>query len=1061
MKTTRHLIACICFIVLVIPFSAHADDTAVYDISQDVKPNVLIIFDNSISMSEGLPYDDSTPYSGSYTSDTIYERSCTLWNRWHTYCYNYAWTVSSMTLATFEAGDADDNGIYDSDSGIKKGNRLNFEDSTPGNKLNVAKTVTKQIIDDTYEHVRLGIMLLHGDVGWDTNPGYHTNFPGYHKDNTVFSPTNGASPIQQWDDDGGATDKDVLKGYVNLQTASGATPLAVRLINAAQYFKHEDSATFGNFGAAGGFADPITPDTWCRKNYVIIVTDGLPTYEGDTTSYSDDAAGEFDYIENFLPYRGETIKWNYDYDASTNPSDVDPGDYSSIAPGGGSNYLDDVAKYLYDTDLRPEPSIPGKQNITTFTIGFTVADNLLEDTAENGHGTYQTASSATALEQALRNAMGIIIDRAQTFTAPVVPVQRTTSGDKMYISLFTPRSSDNFWPGYLIKLKIGSNGDLTGFSDGYGGSTETVVTDSNGTLEEDLLRSNQAPYPYWDAQYELTQRSTDRHIYTYLGTSLDLNDASNAFNTTNIDATMLDNPTEGSTPVADLINYICGKDAYDEDEDSVVDEKRIEILGDILHSKPLIIDYEASNPTNPQRVIYVGTNEGMLHAFDDSDGSEKWAFIPPDLLPKLKNIVEGTGHQYYVDGSPQAYILDGNGDGDLLDVGIDQVIIVFGERRGGTSYCALDVSNPDDPQFLWRIDNTDTSGTFGIPAPDLEITELGQSWSEPLIGKVKVGGTVKNVAIIGGGYWPDEQSKGKALYLIDVTNGSLLKSFTNSDHTNLTYSIPSTVLAVDTTFDGYINRVYVGDLGGQMWRFGNQDPAASEDGEINNWTARRLFASSLPSPKIFYPPDMVIEPGYTYLYFGTGDRTVPMSMTETNRFYAVKDRDESDTDFQDRVGVLTESHLVDLTVDLIQEGTTEEADNTYSALDAGDGWYIDMENTGEKVLAPPTVIFGMVLFTTFIPVDTVSNPCSYGGDARLYVVDYLTAVSVIDWDGDTDLEKSDRSLHLGQGIPTEVVITITDTGAVRGYVGAGGGIIHWDFTSNASGFSIDSWRENF
>ena len=120
-----------------------------------------------------------------------------------------------------------------------------------------------------------------------------------------------------------------------------------------------------------------------------------------------------------------------------------------------------------------------------------------------------------------------------------------------------------------------------------------------------------------------------------------------------------------------------------------------------------------------------------------------------------------------------------------------------------------------------------------------------------------------------------------------------------------------------------------------------------------------------------------------------------------------------------------------------------------------------MENTGEKVLAPPTVIFGMVLFTTFAPVDTVANPCSYGGDARLYAVNYLTGVSVIDWNEDTDLDKSDRSLHMGQGIPTEVVITITATGAVRGYVGAGGGIIHWDFTNNAIGFSINSWREEF
>jgi len=1055
MKTTKYCIAFFFVICLIIPFSAHAqDDTAVYDIGIDIKPNVLIIFDNSISMSYDVPYDDATVYTPlTYVTDTIYERSCISWNWRHTYCYEYSWVVSSMTLATFEAGDANDDGMYDSNTGIRKGNRLNFENITGGNRLAVAKAATKQIIDDTYQNVRLGIMLLHGNVGWDT-------LPAYHKDNTVLSPAKGGSPIQEWN----VTTKETLKGYVDDADPVGATPLAVRLINAAQYFKHADSSYFGNFGAARGwyvddpgFADPITEATWCRKNYVIIVTDGYPTYEGDTTSTWDNDAGEFDYIEGFLPDRGGTIKWNYDYDASTNPNDWDPWgspttNLYTVDCGGGSDYLDDVAKYLYDTDLRP--TIQGNQNITTFTIGFTIDHDLLRDTAENGHGEYQTAFTPAALEQALRNAMATIIDRAQTFTAPVVPVQRTTSGDKMYISLFTPRSTVNFWPGYLVKLKIGSNGELMGFTDGFAGSTETQVTDSSGALDEDLLKSDRAPYPYWDAQYELTQRTADRNIYTYLGTSTDLNDTTNAFNTTNIDATMLDNPTEGSTPVADLINYIRGKDAYDEDGDTVVDEKRGEILGDILHSRPLIIDYEASNPTNPQRVIYVGTNDGMLHCFDDTNGSEKWAFIPPDLLPKLKDIVEGTsGHQYYVDSSPQAYIKDVDHDGDIVEGDGDQVIIVFGERRGGTSYCALDVTDPDDPQLLWRIDNTLT-----------DYAGLGQSWSEPAIAKVKVGAADKYVAIIGGGYSSDNTA-GCALYIINVENGDRLKHFTSTDHASLTKSISSTVLAVDTTFDGYVNRVYVGDLGGQMWRFGYQRLDAAdttpEDGDITKWTPRRLFASTLPSPKIFYPPDMVIEPGYTYLYFGTGNRTDPMSQTETNRFFAVKDKNESDTAFQTRVGVLTESpHLIDLTADLIQQDPIQ-APTILAQLAAGDGWFIDLENTGEKVLAPPTVLAGMVLFTTFTPVDSVANPCSYGGDARLYALDYLSAVSVIDFDGDGDLDKADQSEQIGQGVPTEVVITITDTGEVKGYVGAGGGILDFDFSGNTLKFYMDAWREEF
>jgi type IV pilus assembly protein PilY1 len=467
----------------------------------------------------------------------------------------------------------------------------------------------------------------------------------------------------------------------------------------------------------------------------------------------------------------------------------------------------------------------------------------------------------------------------------------------------------------------------------------------------------------------------------------------------------------------------------------------------------LIIDYSSS-----QRVIYVGTNEGMLHCFDDSDGSEKWAFIPPDLLPQLKNIAEGVGHQYFVDGSPQAYTLDGNSDGDFLDVGTDKVIIIFGERRGGTSYSALDATNPDAPQYLWRIDNTVTG-----------FEELGQSWSEPVIGKVRLddgmGGTEdKIVAVIGGGYSPDN-SAGRACYVINVLTGALIKSFTVSDHASMTYSIPSEPLAVDTTFDGYINRVYVGDLGGQMWRFGFQrvddEDTGVENGNVDNWTPRLLFATDTGSP-IFYSPDLVLEPGYAYLYFGTGDRTNPCTTTATNRLFAVKDRNEDDVAFAARVGAeakLIEDDLVDLTDNLIQDGTSEQATQTLTDLTNYDGWYITMESTGEKILAAPVVIYGMVLFSTFVP-DT--DPCSYGGDAYLYAVDYLNGVAVLDFDETNEgLHKSDRSLNIGHGIPTEAVVTINAAGQTVVYVGAGGGIFRLVLPDVNSNFNIESWRELF
>ena len=1034
----------ICFATIILPCLSLAADTDIYNIADDVKPNVLIIFDNSGSMGDNAPYIDTETYSGTYVRDTIYQRQCVRY--WWIFCVEWSWVVYGGTFT-----DTNQDGIHDSNTYIRKGNRLNYDNLPTHRKIDIAKQAVKDVIDETWEHVRIGIMLLNGDH--DRGDG-GTPYSAYHTDNSTLDTDNGGAPIADRDAAGIAT----LKTYIDRQTANGYTPLANRLINAGLYFAHTND-TFGNF--VTGFTDPIDQDHWCRESYVILVTDGLPTAEGDDRDDSDDTYGEFDYIEDWL--EGKGVAANYD----GNGNDPNGAAYEL----GGSDYLDDVAKYLFDTDLRP--TIDGVQNIITYTIGFTVAHQLLQDTATNGGGTYYTANTADQLSEQLISAFVDIIERSQTFTAPVVPVQRTTSGDIMYVSLFTPKSHDNFWPGFLVRLKIGDDGALMGFEGGYGSGDEVPVTDEEGTLDENLVDPTKAPYPYWDAHQRLKNMS-ERDLYTYTGTSADLNNSSNLFVTENTAVTtaMLDNPAKqssadpGTTARNDLINYIHGADAYNEDGDSNYTEKREYILGDILHSQPLVIDYSST-----ERVIYVGTNDGMLHAFDDSNGSEKWGFIPPDLLPQLKDIVEGSVHQYFVDGSPKAYVLDNDHDGTIETSDNDKVIIIFGERRGGTSYTALDVTNPDDPQYLWRIDNANPTIT-GIPNPTTVITEMGQSWSEPQIGKVKVETTDTIVAIIGGGFNESTPShtKGRGLFIINALTGALVKGYTVADSgtypvlANMTYCIPSTVLTADTNFDGYINRVYVGDTGGQMWRFGlhrnNSSDSRLEDGNVNNWSPRLFFQTTTGS-KIFYPPDLVLEPGYTYLYFGTGDRENPGATSGTNRMFAVKDRNENNVDFADRVGAegkLIEADLVDLTLDLIQEGTAQQAADTLAALAANDGWYITMVGTGEKILAAPVVVFGMVLFTTFAPN---TDPCSYGGNGYLYAVNYLSGVSMIDFNGDGELDKADISELIGHGIPTEVVVTISADGTVIAYIGAGGGIFRLELPTTSGNFNVESWREVF
>jgi type IV pilus assembly protein PilY1 len=423
----------------------------------------------------------------------------------------------------------------------------------------------------------------------------------------------------------------------------------------------------------------------------------------------------------------------------------------------------------------------------------------------------------------------------------------------------------------------------------------------------------------------------------------------------------------------------------------------------------------------------------MLHAFDDSDGTELWGFIPPNLFTNLQalhaDVVES-----FVDGSPRAYVAR-NPDGS-----VSQAILVFGERRGGNQYYALDITDPVNPRYLWNIGPS----TLGFE-------ELGDSWSAPNIGKIAYGTGEKWVVFIGGGYDENQDNspvvaadtKGRAVYAVDLLTGARVWRYSHAEDANMSYSIPSDVAAVDTGADGRIDRLYVGDMGGRMWRFDTSDASPS------NWTGKMIFLSNGMTNnnrrKIFYPPDVSLEKdtvNYEMVFFGTGDREDPKEIAVVNRLYAVKDKNPTTA--------LTESDLVDVTQDLLQDpGTTQEQKNSIKVqLNAGLGWYIKLDlNAGEKSLAAPVVFNKVAFFTTFSPgaVAGGGDPCFVGeGAARLYVLEYTTGNAVFNFDltNDTDhsiIARSDRVKTMGTGIPSGVVITFIQGTAVA-YTGVGGGV---------------------
>jgi type IV pilus assembly protein PilY1 len=622
------------------------------------------------------------------------------------------------------------------------------------------------------------------------------------------------------------------------------------------------------------------------------------------------------------------------------------------------------------------------------------------------------------------------------FLAPVVPAARTYSGDKIYMTFFKS-DAGNFWQGNVAKYGISTNGRIVD-ADG------NPAVQPNGALKEDAV-------PYWatidwaDDTKSNYIHNTGRHIYTFL-TGLTPFSSENA----GLTAAVLGNPTRSP---ADIINYVRGADVLDEDGDGDVTENRAVITGDVLHSQPSIFQYTYEDKSS-KTMVYFGANDGMLHAVLDSAqstgtgpinfGKEEWAFIPPDQLPRLKEMIEGLGHRTYVDSAPEIYFKDTDKDGLVDTKDGDKVVLVCGERKGGVGYFALDVTDPLNPQFLWRINSYDDAEP-GKAGPATVIPELGQTWSEPRFGLVKTsdGDTIGTpVFFVGGGYSSNNAS-GKAVLAVNVLTGAVLKKF--SGLSGMNYSFASSVAVIDENDNGFVDKIYVGDLGGQMWRFSSflnggghslAFPNCNEN--INTWTGRIFFKPDENNArKFFFPPSVTLEKGYDMVFMGTGDRE---NACCNNGFLACTSKvpdiiaGVKDTHFSQPVvaekGIgesLFAWDLVDVTnpMTAVPNLTVSQDADSNGVIDQG--WYIRLVDgsgnaVGEKVLAEGAVFYKTFYITTFTPK---GDPCSPGGDGTFYALNYLTGEPVLDLDHDSN---KDRRWTIGEGIPSKPVVLITKTG---------------------------------
>jgi type IV pilus assembly protein PilY1 len=513
----------------------------------------------------------------------------------------------------------------------------------------------------------------------------------------------------------------------------------------------------------------------------------------------------------------------------------------------------------------------------------------------------------------------------------------------------------------------------------------------------------------WDAVEQLKATSPSaRKIYTYV------NSAMTEFTYSNLTNTDLCFPTDSlyDPERQKLIDHIWGIDAYDINQNLNFTEERSWKLGDIFHSNAVIVGspnryfedvgFSGSGgfyDTNKGRtkMVIVGANDGMLHAFNAGTGVEEWAFIPPSVLKTLK--LMPSAHTYYVDASPKVSDVWIYSDSTDTTKSADEwrTILICGLRKGGKQYFALDITDTLNPVFLWEFPRSNDAAT---------LAKVGQSWSDPATGKVKVeqGGELYErwVAFIGGGLDPNETktvdaSIGRAFFVIDIKTGEIIWEFSYKDKDGeknyMTHCFPASPTAVDTNADGYIDKAYIGDLGGQMWAFNvSFDTVNTKSNTL--WSAKRLNqppTSNAEKHPIFYAPAVAFDDyKKPWVYFGTGDRENPLDTTNPPEFfYAVKD---------DGLGVYPRRENHELQeISLI---------NTFTPNPLKKAWYLILEHSAqlvEKVLARPVVFDNILYFTTFAYKENATG-CSIEGDARLYMLYFQTGGGALNVDELTDLK---------------------------------------------------------
>ncbi len=612
--------------------------------------------------------------------------------------------------------------------------------------------------------------------------------------------------------------------------------------------------------------------------------------------------------------------------------------------------------------------------------------------AVNGRGAYFSATDPNTLAAGISKALGGVNAQGGALAAPTYSNPNLTAGANDFYALSFKVGE---WTGDLLKLTL----------DG------TTLAESST--------------PLWSAQAQLDNKvnsntHTARKIFTYNpGGSSGMAAADNLklfawdqlstaeqanFGVDHI-ATLsqfcsvgvcLSSTQKALAADENLLNFIRG----DKTNENSLYRSRVHLLGDIVNSEAVYVQappwnyvdygYATFKTNNAARAarLYVGANDGMLHAFKAGTGEEAWAYIPSIVLPDLFRLADknyAAQHRFFVDGTPVT------GDICVSDCNASsatwKTILVGGLNNGGRGYYALDVTDPDNPKALWEF--TDDN--------------LGYTYGNPVITKLKDGTWV---VLVSSGYNNISPGDGKGyLFVIKAADGSLLRTIGTGEGSTTTPSglAKITAWADYAIYNNTALRAYGGDLLGNLWRFDiNGDiPSTIEPPTYDAQRLATLKDSSGVAQPVTTRPELGKVGVYPVVFVGTGQLlgSEDIGSTQTQSFYAIKER-LLDADYGNPRNLASfvqqpmESGTCSASGDAFCPVGTANVTNTLKkpvSFKIHDGWYVDFPVGGERINVDPSLFNSVLLVVTNTPT---SGACVPAGISYLYAFDYATGSAV-------------------------------------------------------------------